>query len=147
MTAAETSHGNRFGAHRAPLQLRILPDPVTVVLIEVCFAGHAAVVFLVPADRVEHEPAVVGAPVFVWLAGNHVVRQFRDERRHERVEFVRELSVRAVAEGLVERRAFANRAFNQFRIIGISEGEDVGFNRNQQVGRRIGELSEHGFSR
>ena len=47
-----------------------------------------------------------------------------------------------VAEGLVERRAFTDRAVNQIAIGRVAQGENVGLNRNEQFLGRMGKLTE-----
>src|SRR5258708_273360 len=47
------------------------------------FTSHSAVIFFIPADRVERELSVFSAAIFVRLAGEEIVGQSRDELRHE----------------------------------------------------------------
>src|SRR6266446_10823158 len=62
---------------------RILPDPVAMFFVVQGFASHAAVVFFVPADRVERELSIFGTAIFVRLAGEEIVGQSGDELRDE----------------------------------------------------------------
>ena len=41
-----------------------LPNPVAFASVKHVFAWNSAVVFLIPPDRIQHEPSIVGAAVF-----------------------------------------------------------------------------------
>jgi len=74
-----TAAASKNGGGALSLLNRVIPDPVAFpLIIQGVGAGHAAVVFFIPADGVEDELAVAGAAVFVGLAGNDVVGQAGD---------------------------------------------------------------------
>ena len=52
---------------------RILPDPVALLVVEQSLSRHTAVIFFIPTDGIEHKLSVIGAVVFVRLAGNDIV--------------------------------------------------------------------------
>src|SRR2546428_52531 len=64
----------------------VRPHPIRFVW-RALLRWYAAVIFFVPADGVEKEAAIVGAPIFEGLSADEIVRKFVNELRQEQVEF------------------------------------------------------------
>ena len=55
-------------------------------------------------------------------------------------------SVRIITEGLMKRRAFANRTVNQVAVSRVAQREDIRLDGDKQFIRSLGKLSQHGLT-
>src|SRR5437667_1170448 len=121
--------------------LGMLPDPVALVEIDsrrfrVGQGDHAAIVRLIPANRIEHEVPVVRAAVLQRLPADDVVGQLFYKPRHQRGE---RFGI------LAERHAIAFERTDNERFIDSRLGSGDRFNDSSEVGScRRGNESERG---